>query len=206
MAAKLPAKTEGVALERSYGPKMRKLIPRHRVFVVEYVRLKNATEAARRAGYTSTDASSSSTGRGKGAGLRVTASRLLDRDDIADAIVEETLRRLKADMHVNMGLVQEIATGACGNENHPLSHATRLKALEIMLDRAAPPTMKIEQDVKVEITVRDRWEKLCRMAVARGDDPESILRNLPETDRIAIRTALEHKEAATIDTEFEEVV
>jgi len=184
-----PAKLD---LEKAHGPKMRALSAKYRTFVSVYAKCRNATEAARQAGF-----------QAKGAGLRSVASRLLDRDDVAQAIVEETLRRLKADLPVNLGLVQAIASGEAGTEERPVSHAIRLKALEMMVGRAAPETLRVEQDVKVEVTVRDRWERLCRMAVARGEDPEVMIRNLPEADRVAIMGALQAP-ARVSDADYEE--
>jgi hypothetical protein len=119
-------------------------------------------------------------------------------------VVEETLRRLKADLPLNFGLVQAIAQGTAGTEERPVSHAIRLKALEMMVGRAAPETLRVEQEVRVEVTVRDRWEKLCRMAVARGEDPEVMIRNLPDTDRVAILAALKAP-VGTTEAEYEEV-
>lgn len=189
----MPSAPAKIDLEKAFGPKMRGLKPSYRTFVSEFAKCRNATEAARRAGF-----------QAKGSGLRSVASRLLDRDDIAQAVVEETLRRLKADLPVNLGLVQSIATGEAGTENRPVSHQVRLKALEMMVERAAPATLRVEQDIRVEVTVRDRWEKLCRMAVARGEDPEVMIRNLPEADRIAVLAALQTPASVT-DAQTEEV-
>ena len=207
MAANVPAAHQVRADERAFGPKMRQLAPRHRLFVLEYAKCRNATEAARRAGYTAGPASGQAKAKGRGSGLRVTASRLLDRDDISQAIVEETLRRLKADLPVNLELVQQIATGKAGNEDRPVSHAIRLKALELIVNRAAPETLKVEHGGQVEVTVRDRWERVCRMAALRGEDPETLLRNLPPADQEAIRQALARQEAAAsaIETTYEEI-
>lgn len=182
---------------------MRALHPRHRLFVAEYVHLRNATEAARVAGYTSGPATKSANGRGRGSNLRKYASELLARDDVAQAVVEETLRRLKADLPVHLDLVHRIADGRAGTDERPVSHAVQLKALEMIVSRAAPETLRVEGEVRVEVTVRDRWERLCRMAVARGDDPETLIRNLPETDQSAIRAALQAP--TTVDATYEEV-
>lgn len=207
MALPVPRAHPVVADAKAFGPKMRALAPRHRLFVTEYVRCRNATEAARVAGYRQGIASTQANGRGKGSNLRKTASELLARQDVSDAVVEETLRRLKADLPVHLDLVARLADGRAGTEERPVSHAVQLKALELVVNKAAPDTLKIEQDVKVEVTVNERWERLCRMAVARGEDPEAVLRNLPPEQQAVIRAALEHKAAVVGATpaEFEEV-
>jgi len=166
----------------------------------------NATAAARKAGYMDGPASTQPGGKGKGSGLRSHASRLLDRKDISDAIVEECTRRLSADLPVNLALVQSIATGTAGSEERPIGHAVRLKALEMMLNRGGlGESLNITQKVEVEVTVRDRWEKVARMVAARGESPTDLLRNLPGPEREAILRAIEWKNEIPIDIEAEEV-
>lgn len=188
---------------KAWGAKMRALSPKHRIFVAEYVRLGVATEAARRAGYAHGPASNLADGRGKGAGIRVTASRLLDRQDIAEAIIEETSRRLATNLPVNLALVGRLADGSAGTELHPVRYNIQLKALELMIDRGGlGPKLQVEHSGAVGITVRDRWERIARMAAARGEDPTHLLANLPEPERLAIMGAIEGE---VTDAEYEEV-
>lgn len=187
----------GDAHPRTIGPRMRDLRPRHREFVKWFCQLRNASQAARKAGFK--DAGTNS--------IRVTASRLLDRKDVADAVVEETLRRLRCDLPVNLELVKQIATGeAAKGDDMPVSYAVRLKALELMVGAGgAGPKLQVEHTGEVEVTVRARWEKLARMAAARGEDPHTLLANLPEADRLAIMQAIAHEETpGALDAEFEE--
>lgn len=176
---------------------MRDLKPQHRKFVQEFCKLKNATAAARKAGYKDNGTNS----------IRVMASQLMDRDDVSKAIVEETLRRLRASLPVHLGLVQEIAEGRTKHpDDQPISPAVRLKALELMTGAAGVgPTTRVEQEVRVEVTVRDRWERLARMAAARGEDPQTVLANLPEPERLAVMRAIEGPQAEAVDAEYEEV-
>jgi terminase small subunit-like protein len=177
------------------GPRMRDLRPRHRTFVQWYCRLRNATAAARKAGYR--DAGTNS--------IRVMASRLLDRDDVSKAIVEESLRRLRANLPVNLELVQSIAEGtAAKGDDQPVSYAVRLKALELLVDRGgAGPKLEVEHTGNVEVTVRERWELIARQAAARGEDPKALLNNLAPAERDIILAALEHK--PVIEAEYEEL-
>jgi hypothetical protein len=190
-----------------FGPKMRALIPRHRAFVSEYVRLGQAAPAARAAGYQAGPQSFARNGKGKGSGLRSQASRLLDRKDVADAIVEEATRRLATQLPLNLALVQRLADGSAGNDDHPVRHNIRLKALELMIDRGGlGPKLQVEHTGEVVVTVRERWERIARMAAARGEDPQALLANLPEPERLSIMGAIQTEMAGpVVEAEFEEV-
>lgn len=183
----------GDANNRAIGPRMRDLRPQHREFVKWYCQLRNATRAARKAGYKDNGTNS----------IRVMASRLMDRDDIARAITEEALRRMRCDMPVHLELVRAIADGsAAQGDDRPVAHSTRLKALDLLVAAGGGgPRVQVEHTGEIVVTVRERWEKIARMAAARGESPEALLANLPEQDRRAILVALERP----VDAEFEEV-
>lgn len=190
-----------------FGPKMRLLSVRHRAFVTSYVKHGVASQAAREAGYQSGPASFVPNGRGKGAGLRNQASKLLDRKDVSDAIVEESTRRLASQLPVNLALVQKIADGSAGNADHPIRHNVRMKALELMIDRGGlGPKLQVEHTGEIVVSVRERWERIARMAAARGEDPQALLANLPEAERVAITSAIQLEIAGpVVEAEFQEV-
>lgn len=187
----------GDAHPHAIGPRMRDLSPRHRTFVQEYCRTRNATQAARAAGYKD---------NGKG-NIRGMAYEVLHREDVSKAVHEECLRRLRVHLPVNLELVQQIADGtAAGPDDRPIAPSVRLKALEMLVGAGgAGPRVQVEHTGEVQVTVRDRWEKIARMAAARGEDPTLLLANLPEPERVAIMAAIERAENGAIDAEFEEV-
>jgi hypothetical protein len=115
------------------GPRMRALNPRHRTFVIAYLAVANATEAARLAGYTEGTASSEADGRGMGAGLRVTAARLKKRPDIAAGIREEARRQVMLTLPRDYPTIREMAhCGTAGGKR--IKAKDQLEALIFLIE------------------------------------------------------------------------
>ena len=115
------------------------LTPKQQAFVKAHVRLGclNATQAAIAAGYS---------GKGNGAGAAVTASRLLDKPHILDAIRKETERGLRAGVAVGAAVLESLAKTA-------KSESVRLQAAQALLDRGG---MQLASVSEHHLVVEDR--------------------------------------------------
>lgn len=109
-------------IEEKYGPKMAKLTPMRRAFVLNIMAQgdRNATRAAKDAGYSEVSPGS----------LRVQAHNLWHNEDIQEAIHEEATRRLKGLLPMAVNTIATIM------ENPQEGGAVRLKAAHGVMDRA----------------------------------------------------------------------
>ncbi len=117
------------------GPRMRALSPRDRLFVTLLLETRSATKAARLMGYADGPGSSQANGRGRGAGLRVTASRLTRRPDIAAAIKEEARSRLAIELPRLLPTLEEIVENST-IDGKPVKTELRLHACLLVLTLA----------------------------------------------------------------------
>ena len=115
------------------------LTPKQQAFVKAHVRLGglNATQAAIAAGYS---------GKNKGVGAAVTASRLLDKPHILDAIRKETERGLRAGVAIGAAVLESLAKTA-------KSESVRLQAAQALLDRGG---MQLTSVSEHHVVVEDR--------------------------------------------------
>ena len=143
-----------------FGPAMSALTERRRSFVVALNNAggKNATEAARAAGYLDSGSGS----------IRVTANHLLHDPNVQAAIIEDAKARLVGDIHATLLGIDEIAGDP--------SHKDRLKALTTKLHHAGMIEKTIQQmEVSVNVTYEQKVDELKRLAIATGRDPVKYL-------------------------------
>ncbi|MGH3511444.1 MAG: hypothetical protein ACRDRB_04120 [Pseudonocardiaceae bacterium] len=142
-----------------FGPFMRALAPRHRVFVVSYCSNGcNGADAAREAGFLDT---------GTGA-IRVRSHRLLHRPDVRAAIREWTLAMIEAKLPVYRELMDEIA------ENP--SHKDQFKALvHVQAISGMAAIHKHEHEHTVIVTDAEKIEKIKQLAAKHNIPLEQVL-------------------------------
>jgi hypothetical protein len=140
---------------------MKALIPRHRAFVLAYFDTDppSATEAARLAGYQDHPLSKDPHAN-KGA-IRVTATRLMQREDIKAALVEEARRRLAWDLPVRIRTVAKIANND--------QHKDQLKANLALLNRGGLPDVReVAHTHTVTLTDAEKWAKIREICEKHG--------------------------------------
>lgn len=145
------------------GPAMTVLNDRQRAFVIALNNAggKNATEAARAAGYIDS---------GSG-GIKVQAHHMLHDPRIQAAILEDARARFVGDLHETLDRIEGIAK----NTQHP----KQLDALKIKLHHAGMVEVKrTEIDVTGTVTFEQKIDRLTQLARATGKDPEEVLRRL----------------------------
>jgi len=159
-----------------FGPKMRALTERQRLFVLELVMdpLLSKSEAARRAGYS--DLSE---------GAKVTAHRLIHDQRIIDAMHEQAGRRLWS---LSMKAVHRIEQMLDSEDGK-----TVLKGALGVLDRVG---FAAQQNININQTVTDQSgkaiiDRIRALANKHGLDPQLLLSNKPA--------------APVVDAEFSEV-
>jgi len=116
-----------------------KLTPKQQAFVKAHVRMGglNATQAAIAAGYS---------GKNKRVGAAVTASRLLDKPHILDALRKETERGLRAGVAIGASVLESLARTA-------KSESVRLQAAQALLDRGGLQLASLSEH---HVVVEDR--------------------------------------------------
>lgn len=89
-------------------------------------------------------------GKGNGAGAAVTASRLLDKPHILDALRKETERALRGGVAIGAAVLEDLAKSA-------KSEAVRFQAAQALLDRGGMQLASVsEQRIIVEDRRSDR--------------------------------------------------
>jgi hypothetical protein len=138
------------------------LLPRHRAFVLAYLETDppNATEAARRAGYKD-HPNSRTWGSHHGGAIRVMACRLMQRDDVKAALIEECRRRLAWDLPIRIRTVAKIA-------NDP-QHRDSLRANLALMNRGGLPDIR-ETTVRHEMVMseQEKWAKIIEIYTKLG--------------------------------------
>lgn len=143
------------------GPAMRALNPRQRAFVIAYCEMDkpSATEAARVAGYADNPLSRDSDA-GKGA-IRVQAARLMQRQDVRAAMVEECRRRLAWDLPVHMAAVKSIALND--------QHRDQLKAALALMNRGGLPDVReVVHQHEITLTDQEKWQQIAEIYQKAG--------------------------------------
>ena len=174
------------------GPKWMALAPQYRRVLDYYLDCHNQTEACRLAGYQDGEASGEANGRGKGAGLRVQASRIFGRLDVKEALLEEIRRRISINLPLHVKVVEDMALFGIASIRNPdnpdgptlireVKPELQFKAAELMMKHGG---MRDVVDVNLNITVKSDSEKLTelRQMVARGEIPASMLDGITITD------------------------
>ena len=156
----MPRAEIAIRQKMNFGPAMSALNERQRAFVFALNNTggRNASEAARAAGYTDTH---------NGA-IQVTAHRLLHDPNVQAAIIEDAKARLAGDIHATLLGIDEIAMNP--------GHKDRLKALTTKLHHAGMIEKTIQQmEVSVNVTYEQKVDELKRLAIATGRDPVKYL-------------------------------
>lgn len=175
---------EAEALPPSRGPAWLKLIPQHRMFVDAYVARRNAAQAYRDAGYTTDDLESRKPdGKGPGAHVRQHAYKLLQRQDIKEAVVEEVKRQLGTDLPIVMAQIKTLAGGKPlveGKTAKPLA-ADSVKLLMFLAQQGGLHNI---QEHKVEVEVKTDVEKLreLRRLAEQGVIPADMVKGITLTE------------------------
>jgi hypothetical protein len=169
--------------DEKMGPKMAKLTPKMRGFVLAIMAQgdRNATQAAATAGYSAKSHGS----------LKGQAHMLWHDERIQEAIHEEAHKRLKGLLPMAVNVVASIM------ENTQEAGATRLKAATITMDRAG--LHAVSEKINTDGGVADDPDRLNRiMALARG-------LNMPLADFIGQRLAQRQLEKQPVITEADYV-
>lgn len=152
--------------EGSLGPCMRALNEKQRAFVYALVETGgNASQAAAAAGY----GFDSDTPEKRSAACRTRGYQLSHDDKVLAAIKEEAQKRL------NSGAL--IATSALLEIVQDPAHKSRLRAIEVLLDRAG---LVVNRDVNINVnhthkTDADQIERITSLAQGLGLDPRQLL-------------------------------
>jgi hypothetical protein len=141
------------------GPCMQALNERQRAWVVAYYQTGgNAAESARQAGYS--DASG---------GAAVIGCRMRQNPKIQKAMAEYIQGEANGEgLRVGYETVFAIAR----NPQHP----KQFDAAKLLIGMGGlAPAQKVDVDVKVELTVQQKVERLRNLAAILGKDPEELL-------------------------------
>ena len=142
-----------------------------RNWVRVYVDTGNATVAEKARGYK---------GARKGGGVRVSAHRRSQRPEIADAVVEESRRRLRFNLPQNVKVAEDLAYGKGDGDAGPVPYSVRAKMVSDLIALGGL-VHKVEVEHKVEhvLTVSEQFAELIRL----GKRPEEVLMNLPPEEK-----------------------
>lgn len=163
----------------SYGPKMRALNRRQRVFVKILMeqKMRNYRLAAQEAGYDGDEMS-----------LRATGSRLAHDEKIVEAVEEEYRKRLRLNQPIAIHILEEVMR--CAEKD-----ADKLKALQLMMTAGGALVQKTETKTTVEHVISDEAVIARMLANAQflGIDVEKLLgKRLPELIDITPTPAVEY--------------
>lgn len=149
-------------LDSGLGPKMSRLSPQRQAFVLALMKQgdRNSTQAARTAGYSEKSPNS----------LQVQGYRLWHDEAIQEAIHEEASKRIKGMLPAAVAAVGEIL------ENPQEGGATRLKAAQVIMDRAGihAVTERINHNEPIE-TNPDQMKRIIALAQVVGVPIERLL-------------------------------
>ena len=144
----------------TFGPAMSALNDRQRAFVVALNNAggKNATEAARSAGYADDG----------GASIRNHGNWLLHNPNIQAAIVEDARARIAGDLHATLDIIDDIA-------NNP-QHKDRLAAAKVKLHHAGMVEItKVQHEGTVTVTFDQKLERYKALLAQTGGEPDKAL-------------------------------
>ena len=144
----------------TFGPAMSALNDRRRAFVVAFNNGggKNATEAARAAGY-------ADTGSGR---IRVQAHEMLHDPNVQAALVEDARARLAGDLHATLDIIDDIA-------NNP-QHKDRLAAAKMKLHHAGMVEVtKVQHEGTVNVTFDQKLERYKALLAQTGGAADPAL-------------------------------
>lgn len=153
--------------EGDLGPAMRALPERMRAFVVALMETGSGPgsygRCARMAGYTGTDST-----------ISASASRLVHDDRIQAAIIEESKRRLTGGLIV---AVSSLVAMVDPDSDILLSAKDRLRAIELLLNRAGLPSQSEQKVTVTHQTASDAEmrKRIGTLARELGMDPEKLL-------------------------------
>jgi hypothetical protein len=186
----LPAIYEGLC-----GPALRRLSFSHRAVVLDYVANGgNKTQALRAAGYTPSKY------------LPQEAYKLFKREDIREAVLEETIRRQTEQLPISVRVLEAIRDGhqilrdRNGKETYldmPISVTEQRKAAEKLMGVGGVREI-IEHKATMDVTLTriEKWVKVVKLYAAQGGDPSVLLSNFVPEERRQI-------EAAITDADFD---
>lgn len=166
--------------ESELGPEMRALVPKQRAFVYALVETGgNPTQAAAAAGY----GEDCPTLEKKQAACRAAGYTLAHHPKVLRAIKEEASKRLHSGALIAASALIEIV--------NDVSHKNRLRAVEVLLDRAG---LVVEQRSVIDVNHNHRAdgeqvERIRQLAGNLGLDPRKLLGHA----------------GVVVDAEFEEV-
>lgn len=154
------------------------LNPRHRAFVVEFMKDRNATQAAIRAGYSEKSA-------------RKQASDIRTRPDVSAAIADLSSREEKGALDGMQGSKQELVDLLWGLARDANSEAARVSAIKAL----APSYGLITEHSKVDTDVDDKRARrdvgdaeLEAELRRRGIDPKAV-RPSARTNVVSLKSA-----------------
>ena len=161
-----------------FGPAMSALNDRQLAFIVAFNNAggKNATEAARAAGY-----SDNNTGR-----IRVQAYEMLHNPNVQAAMVEDARARLAGDLHATLDIIDDIA-------NNP-QHKDRLAAAKMKLHHAGMVEVtKVQHEGTVTVTFEQKLERYKALLAQTGGTADPALAPFIEGEFTEVSTDEEWK-------------
>lgn len=144
----------------AFGPAMSALNAQRRAFVMALNNAggKNATEAARAAGYKDTQY------------LHTNAQHVLHDPTVQAAIVEDARARLAGDVTLGLNQLDEIAK---------TPGPSQLAAVKMKLHHAGlVETVKVQHEHTHTLTLKDKVAEAMRLCKITGDDPATMLNGI----------------------------